>query len=92
MTFTESDKEALVTPPPLKIVNKDDRLHWLKDGMPEALTTRLGAYPIFKIIERGQLDQVLNELNLGQSGILDAESDRQLGKILGAGSVLLGSV
>lgn len=51
--------------------------------MPEALTTRLGAYPTFKIIERGQLDQVLNELNLGQSGIVDAESARQVGKILG---------
>lgn len=91
ITFSQEQHEVIVISP-FKIVNEDERLQWLKDGMPEALTARFGAYPVFRIIERSQLNRAIEELGLAQSGIVDAKSAKEVGKILGASSILLGSV
>ena len=55
-------------------------------------TTEVANSEAFKIIERDQLKKVLDEIAVGQSGIIDTSDARQLGKILGADAIITGSV
>ena len=46
----------------------------------------------FRVIERQQLDQVLREQNLGDTGRIDPSTAASIGKILGVQLVVIGSV
>jgi TolB-like protein len=46
----------------------------------------------FKVIERAQLEKILEEQKLGLSGILDASTAAQIGKGIGVDAVVCGSV
>ncbi len=46
----------------------------------------------FKVIERAQLEKILKEQQLGQSGILDASTAAQIGKGIGVDGIVIGSV
>jgi TolB-like protein len=46
----------------------------------------------FKVIERNQLERILDEQKLGMTGIIDASTAAQLGKGIGADAIILGSV
>jgi hypothetical protein len=48
--------------------------------------------PAFRLVERGQLDQVLKELGLQQTGLVDSATAIKLGKMVQAQAVLIGSV
>jgi curli biogenesis system outer membrane secretion channel CsgG len=58
----------------------------------DILTTELFKTGAFIIIERAQLDQVLKEQGLGQSGVVNPETAAQAGKILGLNAIVTGSV
>jgi TolB-like protein len=58
----------------------------------EILTTSFVNSESFKIIEREQLQKVTKEFELGQTGIIDSSSAKQIGKILGADAIVTGSV
>jgi hypothetical protein len=46
----------------------------------------------FRLVERGQLDKVLKELGLPQTGLVDSATAIKLGKMVQAQAVLIGSV
>ncbi len=46
----------------------------------------------FKVIERAQLEKILNEQKLGLSGIVDPTTAAEIGKGIGVDAVVLGSV
>lgn len=46
----------------------------------------------FKVIERAQLEKILKEQQLGQSGIIDASTAAQIGKGIGVDGIVIGSV
>ena len=46
----------------------------------------------FKVIERAQLEKILEEQKLGASGILDANTAAELGKGIGVDGIVIGSV
>ncbi len=46
----------------------------------------------FKVVERSQLESVLEEQKLGASGLLDASTAAELGRGLGVDAIILGSV
>ncbi len=46
----------------------------------------------FKVIERAQLEKILNEQKLGLSGIVDANTAAEIGKGIGVDAVVLGSI
>ncbi|HEX2952144.1 MAG TPA: PEGA domain-containing protein [Armatimonadota bacterium] len=54
--------------------------------------TRLAASNEVNLVERTQLDQALDELKLQASGLTDAGTAQQLGKIVNAAYVLIGTV
>lgn len=64
----------------------------LEKIVPEWLTTFLVETQAFEVIERRELQKVLQEQNLGQTGIIEAESAAQVGEILGVNILITGTV
>jgi len=58
----------------------------------EIMTTSLVNSRAFNIIEREKLSKVLKEFQLIQTGLIDATSAKEIGKILGADAIITGSV
>ena len=60
--------------------------------IPEELTTRLFMTKRFEVVERSLLNKVLEEQNLGISGLVDASSAAQIGKMLGVEAIVTGTI
>lgn len=58
----------------------------------EDLSTALVKTGVFRLVERTQLDKVLLELKIENSGLVDSATARQLGKLAGVSAVLVGSI
>ena len=58
----------------------------------ERLTTRIVKLKKLQVIERQLLDKVLQELHLETTGVVDAETTKQLGKVLGVDAIITGSL
>ena len=58
----------------------------------EDLSTALVKMEVFELVERSQLDKVLQELRIQNSGLIDSTTARKLGKLVGAKAVLVGSI
>lgn len=58
----------------------------------DELTTQLVRSGAFSVIERAQLEQILNEQRLGMSGAVDPRTAARIGEILGVNYVLMGSI
>lgn len=65
-----------------------------KDGsiISERLTMKFINMQKFEIIERSVLNKVLDELKLQNSGLIDASSAKELGKVLGADAIITGTL
>ncbi|MFA6004362.1 MAG: FlgO family outer membrane protein [Elusimicrobiota bacterium] len=58
----------------------------------ERLTTVLVQGGKFSVVERNLLKKALEEMKLDQSGVIDSASTKELGKLLGADAVVLGTL
>lgn len=58
----------------------------------EELTTVVVQNGKVQIVERAQLEGVLTELEFDNSGLIDAESAKKIGKLSGASAILAGSI
>ncbi len=58
----------------------------------EDLSTALVKTGVFQLVERTELDEVLRELKIQNSGLVDSATARKLGKLVGARAVLVGSI
>ena len=58
----------------------------------ERLTTRIVKLKNCKVIERQLLESVMQELHLESTGIVDAETTKKLGKILGVEAIITGTL
>jgi TolB-like protein len=63
----------------------------LKVGLTQMLTTDLVGAGGVKVVERTQLQAVMDELNLGHSAVVDEDTSAKLGQLLGAEYLVLGS-
>ncbi|MCI0699254.1 hypothetical protein L0337_45540 [candidate division KSB1 bacterium] len=62
-------------------------------GTKDGKSFQQGAHTnIFAVVERSRIAQVLNELQLGQSGFIDEAQAAQVGKILGVDAIITGSL
>lgn len=73
-------------------LNEGARIENLGKILTEGLTTSIAKSEAFKIIERTQLEKVLLEIQLTQSGIIDTSNAKQIGKMVGADAIVIGSV
>ena len=58
----------------------------------DMMTTELSKAGIFSLMERERLDYIADEIRLGQSGLMDAETAPELGRLKGAQYTLTGAV
>ncbi len=65
-----------------------------KDGaiVSERITMRLIKQQKFEVVERSMLDKVMGELKLQSTGMMDATSTQQLGKLLGVEAIVTGTL
>jgi TolB-like protein len=89
-TAAEGDVPTIAVMP-FSNVNKDKETDWLSEGISETLTTKLGNVQRIRVVERQRIDAVLNEVSLGQSGVIDPASAAKAGKVLGAETVVTGA-
>jgi curli biogenesis system outer membrane secretion channel CsgG len=77
-----------------KFVNKTDTsgANAPADAITDMMSTELYEADIFTIIERERLEEVGEEVRLGQSGLVDESTAPQLGKIKGARYMLTGAI
>ena len=68
-----------------------EELEPLTKGMTDMFITEFAQLENLKVVERAQLEKLLNEMALGQSGLLDESSAQQVGKMLGAQYLVFGS-
>ncbi len=61
-------------------------------GISDLLTTRLVQSGKYIVVERSQIEKIIQEQNLGASGRLDSGTAAQIGRILGVDVVILGSI
>jgi curli biogenesis system outer membrane secretion channel CsgG len=61
-------------------------------GVSDLLTNKLVDGGAYTLIERSRIQAVLQEQNLGASGRVDASTAAQIGRILGADAVVMGSI
>lgn len=100
-----ADKDEKAKPAGLKKMiavvafeNKTDRSRWWwtgpdpGQGMSDMLTTALVKSGEFSVFEREQLDKVIAEQNLGQSGRVTQETAPAIGKLLGVTAIVYGTV
>lgn len=64
----------------------------LGDAAADELTSQLVRSGKFTVLERAQIQKILDEQAAGQSGAIDPATAAQIGKVLGAQVVLLGSI
>lgn len=58
----------------------------------ERLTTRIVKLKKFQVIERHLLENVLTELHLETSGVVDAKTTKEIGKVLGVEAIITGTL
>jgi len=58
----------------------------------ELLTTSLARKPQFQLVEREQIEKILDELKLSLLGLTEAKNAEQVGKLLNARAIITGSV
>ena len=62
------------------------------EGLSDMLVTELVKTGRYRVIERGELNEILKEQDLGQSGVVTAQSAAQVGKVLGVELAVMGAV
>ena len=63
----------------------------LEKGMTDMLITELSKIEGLSVVERAQLQKLMKEMGLGATGAIKPETAQQMGKLLGAETLLLGS-
>ncbi len=75
----------------------EHRYHWwngqpVGDGMSDMLTTTLVKSGRYTVIERAQMDKILQEQGFAMSGAVNPQTAAQAGKILGVELAIMGAV
>ena len=58
----------------------------------DMMVTELSKARLFSLMERENLDEIFDEINLGESGLMDPETAPKVGKLKGASYMLSGAV
>jgi len=63
----------------------------LEKGLTDMLITALAKIEALQVVERARLQQLVREMKIGQTGLVDQNTVQEMGKLLGAETLLLGS-
>lgn len=90
--LAERPSPATVAVFPFVYSGSDERLRPLGRALAEMLTTDLAQTDRLTVLERVQIQALLDEVELGRSGLVDASTAARGGRLLGAGRVVQGQV
>lgn len=79
----------------IAVVNFEDKArygHDIGQGIADMLVTKLVESDKYLVIERNELDAILKEQGLGQSGLVTQQSAAKVGQLLGVEMMVTGSV
>jgi Mg-chelatase subunit ChlD len=76
----------------LPIKSSDETLATNAEYFTEQLSVTLGKNKVFTQVERKNMQQILHEIGLGQTGIVDEASAAKAGKLLGAKMLVTGTL
>lgn len=65
--------------------------NYIRATLPDLMAVYFAGKADFKVVERQRLRQVMEELKLGVTGMVDPQTAQRIGKLLGANVVVLGS-
>jgi len=85
------ENASIIAIVPFANLTKNADLDWLSEGIAETLTTKLAHVKTIQIVERRQLDAALNEISLGQMGVVDEKKAARAGQMIGAETVVTGA-
>lgn len=77
---------------PFEVLTQREDIKQFGVGTMDTITNALSNIPEFIMIDRGQLNAVIKEQAFQQSGFSDNKSTTEIGKILGADILVLGSI
>lgn len=69
----------------------DPGLDRYKSSIPDQIQTVMAGTGTLRLVERGQLEAALKEMNLGMNAIVDDQTAVKLGKVLQASAIITGS-
>ena len=67
-----------------------ERLEPLRKGLAQMLTSELSQVQGLQLVERADLNRIIEEMKLAQAGMIDERTAQQVGKLAGAQHLLLG--
>ncbi|MFA5859913.1 MAG: FlgO family outer membrane protein [Elusimicrobiota bacterium] len=78
----------------LNFKNDSPNKNWeyMGKAIPEIISTQLAKQRNLRVVERSQLDKALVEMNLGATGVIDTNTAQQVGKMIGAKAIVIGSI
>jgi len=79
----------------IAIINFEDKAgygHNVGQGVSDMLVTSMVESEKFVVIEREELDEILKEQGLGQSGLVTPQSAAKVGQLLGIQRIITGSI
>ncbi|MFH1809107.1 MAG: FlgO family outer membrane protein [Pseudomonadota bacterium] len=77
---------------PFKVLNKDPRAAHLGEGASEHIITHLVQSGAVEIVEEAQLDKAIKRLAKGQTGFFEEKNALELGRMVNARYVIVGTV
>ncbi len=72
-------------------ITGDTTFKWVSRGIQESLSSKLASLPNVVVIERGQINKILEEQRLQISGFVDTNTAVEVGKVIGIKKAVTGS-
>jgi tetratricopeptide (TPR) repeat protein len=72
-------------------LTKESTVSWLEVGLADSISYKLRSVKEYIVIDRVNVDKIIGEVQLGQSGLLDDASAKKAGKALGADIIVVGN-
>ncbi len=73
-------------------LSPDNELRAFQKGLAAMVISDLSKIKKFKVVDRIRLQTLMNEMKLGQSGVVNAATAPKIGRLIGAGNVVVGSL
>lgn len=70
---------------------RNSQYNWLRKGIADMLITDIASAGAIEVVEREQLEKLLDELEFALSDLADTQNSLELGKLAGAESLIYGS-
>ncbi len=89
--FAQDQQKTSIAIVDFQNTSKNEDLNYLQDAIPEMLITNLAKGGNLNIVERSRLEDAIEEMELGMSGLVDQSRAVEIGKAVGASAIMVGS-